>query len=123
MWQSDKEVNQLISGSLKLHGLQVHSVYSHDQFIRQLEDLVGAVDVVFISGKLVSERGGFFVSRTKQSNPQIKVIVVAENGESDRAQVLSYGADEYIKKPVSSETISAKMLSLLAAENKVRSRS
>lgn len=115
--ESDKEVNQLISSTLKLHGLEVYSVYDHEQFLHLLQQMNGSIDAVFINGRLASERGGLLVSRTKQSDTRIKVLVIADNDESDRAQILRYGADEYIEKPVSSETILAKTLSLLATKN------
>ncbi len=56
------------------------------------------------------------ISKVKQIDNNIKILVVA-NDTSARNIILEYGADDFLIKPVSVETILGKISMLLLVKN------
>ena len=56
------------------------------------------------------------ISKIKQIDLNIKIFVVA-NDDSARNIILEYGADDFLIKPVSAETILGKISMLLLVKN------
>jgi len=111
----DKDVNLILSATLKLKKFDVHKVYNADECLNKLNELEGNVDVIFVNGKIAEDRGAMLIVKIKRINPDIKVCVVAED-ETAKTRVLDYGADEFMTKPIGIETIVYKMMMLLTTK-------
>ena len=111
----DRDVNLVLSATLKLKRFDVHKVYDADNCLNKLNELERKVDVVFVNGKIAADRGAMLIVKIKRINSDIKICVVAED-ESDKTRVLDYGADEFMTKPIGIETIVYKMMMLLATK-------
>ena len=111
----DKDVNLILSATLKLKKFDVHKVYNADECLNKLNELKGNVDVIFVNGKIAEDRGAMLIVKIKRINPDIKVCVVAED-ETAKTRVLDYGADEFMTKPIGIETIVYKMMMLLTTK-------
>jgi DNA-binding response OmpR family regulator len=108
----DKDVNILVAATLVLKGYEVYKTYSADECISKLEEFEGKVDVLFLDGAIAANRGPMVIVNAKRINPDIKILAVADD-ESEKTRVLDYGADGFSTKPISIETIVAKISALL----------
>ena len=108
----DKDVNLILSATLKLKKFDVHKVYNADECLNKLNELEGNVDVIFVNGKIAEDRGAMLIVKIKRVNPDVKIYVVAED-ETAKTRVLDYCADEFMVKPIGIETIVYKMMMLL----------
>jgi DNA-binding response OmpR family regulator len=108
----DRDVNLVLSATLKLKKFDVHKVYDTDNCLNKLNELGRKVDVIFVNGKIAADRSTMLIVKIKRINSDIKICVVAED-ESDKTRVLDYGADEFMTKPIGIETIVYKMMILL----------
>ena len=79
---------------------------------QQLGEMHNQVDVVYINGTIAADKGAMLISKVKQIDLNIKILVVA-NDDSARNIILEYGADDFLIKPVSVETILSKISMLL----------
>jgi DNA-binding response OmpR family regulator len=111
----DKDVNLILSATLKLKKFDVHKVYNAEECLNKLNELQAKVDVIFVNGKIAVDRGAMLIVKIKGINPDIKVCVVAED-ETAKTRVLDYGADEFMTKPIGIETIVYKMMMLLTTK-------
>jgi two-component system KDP operon response regulator KdpE len=111
----DRDVNLVLSATLKLKKFDVHKVYDTDNCLNKLNELGRKVDVIFVNGKIAADRGTMLIVKIKRINSDIKICVVAED-ESDKTRVLDYGADEFMTKPIGIETIVYKMMMLLTTK-------
>ena len=111
----DKDVNLILSATLKLKKFDVHKTYSAEECLNKLNELEGKVDVISIDGKIAEDRGAMLIVNIKRINPDIKVCVVAED-ETAKTRVLDYGANEFMTKPIGIETIVYKMMMLLTTK-------
>ncbi len=111
--ESDKELDVVLASILKLQGLAVIVANTSDEFLNSLDKCKAAIDLVCINGRLASERGGLLISRAKDIGKNVRIIVVA-NRDNDRADILRYGADEFVQKPVTPDTIATKIMALMA---------
>ena len=91
----NKDVNIILSATLKLKKFDVHKVYNADECLNKLNELEGKVDVISIDGKIAADRGAMLIVKIKRINPGIKIYVVAED-ETAKTRVLDYGADEFM---------------------------
>jgi DNA-binding response OmpR family regulator len=110
---SDREVSVVLAGILKLRGIHAVVASSSDEFLDLLNKHQAAVDLVCVNGKLASERGGLLISRTRDTGRNIKIVVVADR-DDERADILRYGADEFLQKPISPDAVVNKIIALVA---------
>ena len=68
--------------------------------------------MLFINGTIAADKGAMLISYVKQIDLNIKILVVA-NDASARNIILEYGADDFLIKRVSVETIFIKISMLL----------
>ena len=80
--------------------------------LEQLGEMHNQVDVVYINGTIAVDKGAMLISKVKQIDLNIKILVVA-NDDSARNIILEYGSDDFLIKPVSVETILSKISMLL----------
>ena len=111
----DKDVNLVLSATLKLKKFDVHKTYSAEECLNKLKELQAKVDVIFVNGKIAEDRGAMLIVKIKRINSDIKVCVVAED-ETAKTRVLDYGADEFMTKPIGIETIVYKMMMFLTTK-------
>ena len=109
----DPHVNSLITATLKLAKCDPRPLHSVDECLNAVAQYVGELDVATVDGRLAEERGGLLITRIKEANPNAKILVVANN-DSSRSQILRYGADDYIMKPLNVTTIRDKVVMLAA---------
>jgi DNA-binding response OmpR family regulator len=114
--ETDDDIGQHVSASLKLHGLEVYRTQSAEETLEQLARLGKNIDLVCMSGELATRNGGLLLSRIKDSNPAARVFVIADANAEYRSDILRYGADEYIEKPLGTDTIVTKSMALVHAE-------
>jgi DNA-binding NarL/FixJ family response regulator len=84
--------------------------------LEQIKEIHNQVDVVYINGSIAADKGAMLISKIKQIDLNIKILVVA-NDDSARNIILEYGADDFLIKPVGVETILGKIGMLLLVKN------
>jgi DNA-binding response OmpR family regulator len=114
--EDDKEINSLITAICRLNGYETYMAFSAVKCLEQIEEMHNRVDVVYINGIIAADEGAMLISKIKQIDLNIKILVVA-NDDSARNIILEYGADDFLIKPVSAETILDKISMLLLAKN------
>lgn len=114
--EDDKEINSLITAICRLNGYETYMAFSAVKCLEQIEEMHNQVDVVYINGIIAADEGAMLISKIKQIDLNIKILVVA-NDDNARNIILEYGADDFLIKPVSAETILGKISMLLLAKN------
>jgi DNA-binding response OmpR family regulator len=110
--EDDREVSSLITAVCRLNGYDTYIAFSAAECLEQLGEMHNQVDVVYIDGIIAADKGAMLISKVKQIDLNIKILVVA-NDDSARNIILEYGADDFLIKPVSIETILSKISILL----------
>lgn len=112
----DKIVVNYLYALFKLSGYEVNMAFSSNECIKLIDQLdLSSMDAVLLDGKIAEDRGAMVVSRIKQLNKEIKILVVANN-DNPRNIILEYGADDFVIKPVSGETLLSKTNMLIQAK-------
>jgi DNA-binding response OmpR family regulator len=114
--EDDTEINSLITAICRLNGYETYMAFSTVKCLEQMEEMHNQVDVVYINGTIAADKGAMLISKIKQIDLNIKILVVA-NDDSARNIILEYGADDFLIKPVSAETILGKISMLLLVKN------
>ncbi len=112
----DKIVVTYLYALFKLSGYEVNMAYSANECLKFLEQSnPSPIDAALVDGKIAEDKGAMVVSRIKQHNNNTKILVVANN-DSPRNIILEYGADDFVIKPVSGETLLSKINMLIQAK-------
>jgi two-component system response regulator ArlR len=112
----DKIVVNYLYALFKLSGYEVNIAFSASECLRFLEQFDPSnIDAALLDGKIAEDRGAMVVSRIKQLNKDIKILVVANN-DNPKNIILEYGADDFVIKPVSGETLLSKINMLIQAK-------
>lgn len=112
----DKIVVNYLYALFKLSGYEVNMAFSANECLRFLEQSdPGNIDAALMDGKIAEDRGAMVVSRIKQHNKDIRILVVAIN-DNPKNIILEYGADDFVIKPVSGETLLSKINMLIQAK-------
>ena len=114
--EDDTEINSLVTAICRLNGYETYMAFSAVKCLEQIEEMHNQVDVVYINGTIAADEGAMLISKIKQIDLNIKILVVA-NDDSARNIILEYGADDFLIKPVSAETILGKISMLLLVKN------
>jgi DNA-binding response OmpR family regulator len=114
--EDDREINSLITAVCRLNGYESYMNFSAEKCLAQIGELHNKVDVIYINGTIAADKGAMLISKVKQIDNNIKILVVA-NDTSARNIILEYGADDFLIKPVSVETILGKISMLLLVKN------
>ena len=59
---------------------------------------------MLIDGKIAADRGAMTIVKAKAKKSQVKIVVVANN-DSAKTRGADYGADDFILKPISAESL------------------
>ena len=113
----NSDVNYLLAAVFSLKGFDTHKTFNADEYLQKLHELKGMVDLVIMNGKIAADRTALLIVKTKKTNPNIGVLAVADD-ESVKTRVLDYGADDFITKPISIETIVDKVNKILLEKQK-----
>jgi DNA-binding response OmpR family regulator len=113
----NSDVNYLLAAVFSLKGFDTHKTFNPDEYLQKLAELKGMVDLVIMNGKIAADRTALLIVKTKRTNPNIGVLAVADD-ESVKTRVLDYGADDFITKPISIETIVDKVNKILLGKEK-----
>ena len=108
----NKDIVTILAGNLALKGYEVYKTYSAEECLSKIKELEDKVDFVFMDGKIAADRGAVLIIKVKKISSNIKIVVLAEE-QTTKTRVLDYGAEEFITKPISAETIIDKVNSLL----------
>lgn len=112
----DKILVNYLYALFKLSGYEVNMVFSSDECLRFLEESnPSKIDAALVDGKIAEDRGAMVVSRIKQLNKGIRILVVANN-DNPKNIILEYGADDFVIKPVGGETLLSKINMLIHAK-------
>ena len=112
----DKIVVNYLYALFKLSGYDVHMAFSANECLRFLEQFDPSnMDAALVDGKIAEDRGAMVVSRIKQLNKDTKILVLANN-DNPKNVILEYGADDFVIKPVSGETLLSKINVLIQAK-------
>ena len=102
--EDEEDICYLLSGILKkknLHTSYVTSLFAAKKILSEQNP-----DILFIDNHLPDGFGIDFISMIKQDHPFTKIIMItAHNTSDDKAKALKQGADYFIGKPFTSETI------------------
>ena len=109
----DKIVVNYLYAIFKLSGYEVNMAFSSNECLRFLEQSnPSKIDAALVDGKIAEDRGAMVVSKIKQLNKDIRILVVANN-DNPKNIILEYGADDFLIKPVSGETLLSKINMLI----------
>jgi CheY-like chemotaxis protein len=112
----DKILVNYLYALFKLSGYEVNMAFSASECLRFLEQFNPSdIDAVLMDGKIAEDKGAMVVSRIKQFNKDIRILVVANN-DNPKNIILEYGADDFIIKPVGGETLLSKINMLIHAK-------
>jgi CheY-like chemotaxis protein len=112
----DKILVNYLYALFKLSGYEVNMVFSSNECLSLLEQSnPSKIDAALVDGKIAEDRGAMVVSRIKQLNKDIRILVVANN-DNPRNIILEYGADDFVIKPVGGETLLSKISMLIHAK-------
>ena len=109
----DIDINNLLSGVFALNGFKCFKCLTAEEALENLEEHKEEVDSMLIDGKIAVDRGAKIIVKSKIKKPEVKIIVVANNG-GIRTRVLEYGADDFMLKPVSAEVLTNRVITQLA---------
>lgn len=113
--EDDPDANSLMAGIVRLKGYIPIKAHTADECVDKVHEYADQVDVAILNGFVTMEKGGMLISRIRKVNPNIKILVLAEQ-EGDRSKLMSLGADHITTKPISAETITDKITNLLASD-------
>ncbi len=112
----DKILVNYLYALFKVSGYEVNMAFSASECLRFLEQFNPSdIDAVLMDGKIAEDKGAMVVSRIKQFNKDIRILVVANN-DNPKNIILEYGADDFIIKPVGGETLLSKINMLIHAK-------
>jgi CheY-like chemotaxis protein len=115
----DKILVNYLYALFKLSGYEVNMAFSSNECLRFLEQSnPSKIDAALVDGKIAEDRGAMVVSRIKQLNKDIRILVVANN-DNPKNIILEYGADDFVIKPVGGETLLSKINMLIHAQAKL----
>jgi DNA-binding response OmpR family regulator len=117
---NNKDVVSILAGTFGLNGYEVHKTYAAEECLNKIKELEGIVDVIFVDGKIAADRATMLIVKVKRISSKIPIVVLAED-ETNKTRVLEYGADDFATKPVSTDTIVAKVNNVLLKKNKLQS--
>ena len=102
--EDEEDICYLLSGILRKKNLHTSYVTSLSAAKRTLSEQ--NPDILFIDNHLPDGFGMDFISTIKHDHPNTKIIMItAHNTSDDKEMALKQGADYFIGKPFSSDTI------------------
>ncbi|HKO66153.1 MAG TPA: response regulator [Candidatus Nitrosocosmicus sp.] len=107
------DINIVLSGVFGLNGFKCFKCTTAEEAIAIFHENSEKVDSILIEGKIAADRSTMLIIKVKNKKPTVKIIVLADKN-STKTRVLDYGADEFVLKPMSAESMTNKVITLLA---------
>jgi DNA-binding response OmpR family regulator len=113
----DADLALVIRAVFRMAGFEAYRTTSAEDCLKKLGELQNQVDVIAVNGKIAADRGKMLIVNIRHIDRNIKIFVLAERNEQEnKTRVLDYGANEFVIKPISLETMVEKVNILLAEE-------
>ena len=111
----DTNVADYLRAAFRLAGFEAYTAKSAEECLEQIKKIgINKVDIVAMDGRLASDRAAMLIVNIKKLSQNIKIFVVAERYLDEvKTRVLDYGANEFVLKPISTNSIIEKVNSLL----------
>ena len=109
----DIDMNTVLSGVFALNGFKCLKCTSAEEVLKTFDDYIDDVDSMLINGKIAADRGAMIIVKIKSKKSSVKIVVVSNN-DSAKTRVLDYGADDFILKPISAESLTNRVITQLA---------
>jgi DNA-binding response OmpR family regulator len=109
----DDDINIVLSGVFALNGFKCFKCHSAEEALKTLDEHIDTVDSMLLDGRIAADRGAMIIVKSKTKKPSVKIVVVASN-DTAKTRVLSYGADDFLIKPVSAEVLTNRVITQLA---------
>jgi DNA-binding response OmpR family regulator len=109
----DNDINIVLSGVFALNGFKCFKCHSAEEALKTLDEHIDTVDSMLLDGRIAADRGAMIIVKSKTKKPSVKIVVVASN-DTAKTRVLSYGADDFLIKPVSAEVLTNRVITQLA---------
>jgi DNA-binding response OmpR family regulator len=109
----DDDINIVLSGVFALNGFKCFKCHSAEDALKTLDEHIDTVDSMLLDGRIAADRGAMIIVKSKTKKPSLKIVVVASN-DTAKTRVLSYGADDFLIKPVSAEVLTNRVITQLA---------
>lgn len=116
----DNDENVVLSGTFALNGFKCFKCTSAEEALETLDKYIDEVDSMLINGKIAADRGTMIIVKSKTKKPSVKIVVVASSYNA-KTRVLDYGADDFLIKPISAETLTNRVITQLARRQTVSS--
>jgi DNA-binding response OmpR family regulator len=109
----DNDINIVLSGVFALNGFKCFKCHSAEEALKTLDEHIDTVDSMLLDGRIAADRGAMIIVKSKTKKPSVKIVVVASS-DTAKTRVLSYGADDFLIKPVSAEVLTNRVITQLA---------
>jgi DNA-binding response OmpR family regulator len=109
----DDDINIVLSGVFALNGFKCFKCHSAEDALKTLDEHIDTVDSMLLDGRIAADRGAMIIVKSKTKKPSVKIVVVASS-DTAKTRVLSYGADDFLIKPVSAEVLTNRVITQLA---------
>ena len=103
------DMNTVLSGVFALNGFKCLKCTSAEEVLKTFDDYIDDVDSMLINGKIAADRGAMIIVKIKAKKSSVKIVVVSNN-DSAKTRVLDYGADDFVLKPISAETLTNRVI-------------
>ena len=108
------DIMSLLAGHMSLSGMEPVKAGSVAECLDMMQQ--DGIQATVINGKIALEKGGLLISRIKQQDPGIKILVIVDD-ESDRSRLLRLGCEDFARLPISAQTVIEKVMMLMATKN------
>jgi DNA-binding response OmpR family regulator len=109
----DDDINIVLSGVFALNGFKCFKCHSAEEALKTLDEHIDTVDSMLLDGRIAADRGAMIIVKSKTKKPSVRIVVVASS-DTAKTRVLSYGADDFLIKPVSAEVLTNRVITQLA---------
>ena len=117
--EDESDMQKILKLYLQREGYQVNSVSNGRDAIDFL--IVNAVDIVLLDWMMPIKKGMETLKEIRQLNIPVKILMLTAKGENaDEAAGLTFGADDYLRKPFDIQILLLRIKKLCNSENHLR---
>ena len=117
--EDESDMQKILKLYLQREGYQVNSVSNGRDAIDFL--IVNAVDIVLLDWMMPIKNGMETLKEIRQLNIPVKLLMLTAKGENaDEAAGLTFGADDYLRKPFDIQILLLRIKKLCNSENHLR---
>ena len=117
--EDESDMQKILKLYLQREGYQVNSVSNGRDAVDFL--IVNAVDIVLLDWMMPIKNGMETLKEIRQLNIPVKILMLTAKGENaDEAAGLTFGADDYLRKPFDIQILLLRIKKLCNSENHLR---